>query len=155
MNLLRAHPRTGEVTVLWSLAEAQTTLHPEIAELDTSGRVMSTHALKVQQTIPVEIISMVGWLTGLAKENEEAGVKAVLRAAILQARDQYDTDLNIAIVRQGKDTYVKATQLIPPGNLAVPLFVRREGSMILWGSDTGGDLSTGSERKRFVAYYRG
>ena len=120
-----------------AVAEAQTTLHPEVAELDTSGRVMSTHALKVQQTIPVEIISMVGWLTGLAKENEQAGVKAVLRAAILQARDQYDTDLNIAIVRQGKDTYVKATQLIPPGKLAVPLFVRREGSMILWGSDTG------------------
>ena len=65
---------------------------------------------------------MKAWLDGLAKENEDSNVKAVLRAAILQAREQYDTTLNITIARQGREYWVEAIELIPTGKLVVPVF---------------------------------
>ena len=76
---------------------------------------------------------MKGWLTAMEKENQASGVKAVLRTAVLQVKDQYGkgNEWPIAIAMQGGATWVKATQQIRKGELAVPLFVRRDGSMIL------------------------
>ena len=112
------------------------TLQPEVAALDNSGRVVSRPATRGKETIPVEVIPMKPWLDGLAKENEDSNVKAVLRAAILQAREQYDTTLNITIARHGREYWVKATELIPTGKLVVPVFVRRDGSMLFSGRST-------------------
>ena len=116
--------------------ETPMSLQPEVAQLDNSGRVVSSPATRGKETLPVEVIPMKPWLDGLAKENEDSNVKAVLRAAILQAREQYDTTLNITIARQGREYWVKATELIPTGKLVVPVFVRRDGSMLFSGRST-------------------
>ena len=121
-----------------------TSLQPEVAALDQSGRVVSRPAVRGKDTLPVEVIPMKPWLDGLAKELVDSNVKAVLRAAILQAKEQYDKEydkegkqivkeLKIVIARQGREYLVKATELIPEGGLVVPVFVRKDSSMLFSG----------------------
>ena len=120
-----------------AVAVSKQTLQPEVAQLDASGKVLSTPAVKTKQEAPIEIIRMKGWLDAMTKEDEASGIKAVLKIAILQAKQQYNPDVPIAIARQGNDTWVKATQPIKVGELAVPLYIRQEQRMILRDYEAG------------------
>ena len=113
--------------------EAALVLVPQVAELDSQGR--PTHGPPSQQAAQkkkIEVFHWPRWFSGVATEIERVSVKGVLRTAIWQLNDKFsETDAPVAIVREGGHTWTKAMKVIPADSLWVPLFYRRESSLIL------------------------
>ena len=108
-------------------------LPPTIAALDSSGRVMCPPPVHAPASTVDVNIPWTMWLPAAVPDCLRSNVKSMVRAAVWQAARHYHASLMqlpIVFVKKGTALSCKATQAIPKGKLVVPVFVRRDTSLV-------------------------
>ena len=108
-------------------------LPPTIAVLDGAGRVTCPPPAHVPAAAVDVDIPWTMWLPAAVPDCLRSNVKSMVRAAVWQAARHYHASLMqlpIAFVKKGTVLSCKATQAIPKGKLVVPVFFRRDASLV-------------------------
>ena len=110
------------------------TLAPKLIQMDADGRPLSQHETKVSKNqVVVETIPWSTWAEKQTQRNDSNMVKLMLMLAMGMLHDNATTEIPIACVRKGPVIQALATRTIEAGELVVPLFFKKQSSMVTAG----------------------
>ena len=109
-------------------------LAPKVIELDADGRPLTQHETVVtKKQVAVETIPWSTWAEKQTKRNDNQMAKLMLMLAMGELHDHATTSMPLALVRKGSVIQALTTRAIEVGELVVPLFFKKQSSMVTAG----------------------
>ena len=110
------------------------TLAPKVIQMDADGRPLSQHETTVTKNqVVVDTIPWSTWADKQTQRNDSNLAKLMLMLAMGMLHDHATTPIPIALVRKGGVIQALTTRTIEAGELVVPLFFKKQSSMVTAG----------------------
>ena len=109
-------------------------LAPKVIEMDADRRPLTQHFTVVtKKQVAVETIPWSTWAEKLTERNYNHRAKLMLMLAMDELHDHATTSIPLALVRKGSVIQALTTRAIEVGELVVPLFFKKQSSMVTAG----------------------
>ena len=110
------------------------TFAPKVIQMDADGRPLTQHETTVtKKQVTVDTIPWIAWAEKHTQRNDRDMAKLMLMLAMGMLHDNATTEIPIACVRKGPVIQALATRIIEAGEFVVPLFVKKQSSMVSAG----------------------
>ena len=109
-------------------------LAPKVIAMDAEGRPLTQHETVVtKKQVAVETIPWSTWAQKQTERNDKHMAKLLLMLAMGELYDHATTSIPLALVRKGSVIQALTTRAIEVGELVVPLFFKKQSSMVTAG----------------------
>ena len=111
-------------------------LAPKVIEMDADGRPLTQHqTVATKKQVAVETIPWSTWAEKQTERSDNHMAKLMLMLAMGQLHDHATTSRPLALVRKGSVIQALATRTVEGEELVVPLFFKKQSSMVIAGED--------------------